>query len=348
MKKHITALLCLSLTMSMSAIAGAEAVTEEMSEITAEVIEISSAEELAAINDNLSGNYVLAADIDLAGEAWTPIGAFVSSGEGEESEMPDETAAFTGSFDGNGHTISNLKVGGEDGIAVGLFGCIANASVGNFTLDQAVSEGTIMAADAVGYAYFSQVSDVTLTNGTVTAYSSELSGEGMYGGIVAAGMCSVIENCTAQADVVIPDNTANAGIVGGGLEMTSVIGCTAEGTISAGSDCYGLGGISGCGFAAEEFTDCTAQNVTITAGEGSRWIGGITGYAGGYEAAEYGMPVTVFTNCTASNVTVDADENAEGVGDIVGSGFFSEEVAEAMGAPFDQPTQFTLVDCAAQ
>ena len=59
------------------------------------------------------------------------------------------------------------------------------------------------------------------------------------------------------------------------------------------------------------------------------------------------MPVTVFTGCKAMNVTVDAKEGAEGVGGIVGSGFFSEELA-ANGAPFDRPTEYELVDCAAQ
>jgi hypothetical protein len=58
------------------------------------------------------------------------------------------------------------------------------------------------------------------------------------------------------------------------------------------------------------------------------------------------MPVTVFTNCTAKNVTVNAGANADGIGDIVGSGFYNEQVAQANGAPFDQPTQYELVDCA--
>ena len=34
------------------------------------------------------------------------------------------------------------------------------------------------------------------------------------------------------------------------------------------------------------------------------------------------------------------------IGDIVGSGFYNEQVAQANGAPFDQPTQYELVDCA--
>ena len=321
---------------------------EAETEAKADAIEISTAEQLAAIKDNLSGNYVLTADIDLAGAEWTPIGAYAPSGESaEEQEIPAVETAFTGTFDGQGHTISNLVINQPEAWAQGLFGCIANTKIGNFTLENATVDAQLMGSDVVGYAYMSTVSGVNLVNGKVTAHAGEMSAEGMYGGIVGAGMGSMVENCTAQADVVIPDGTANAGIVGGGLEMTSVVGCKATGTVTAGNDCYGLGGVSGCGFAAEQFTDCAAENVTITAGDNCFWIGGVTGYAGGYPDAQYGMPVTVFTNCTAKNVTVSAGENADGIGDIVGAGFYNEQVAQSMGAPFDQPTQFELVDCVA-
>ena len=58
----------------------------ELSGEEAEVIEIADAEGLSAINNNLSGNYVLTADIDLAGVEWTPIGTWVPSGESEEEQ----------------------------------------------------------------------------------------------------------------------------------------------------------------------------------------------------------------------------------------------------------------------
>ena len=222
------------------------------------------------------------------------------------------------------------------------------ANVGNFTLENATVDGTVMVADAVGYAYCSTVHDIALVNGKVTAHASEMSGEGMYGGIVGAGMGSVISNCTAQAEIVLSDNTANAGIVGGGLELTSVVNCSATGSITAGDNCYGLGGVSGCGFGAEEFTNDTADNVTITCGDNCFWIGGVTGYAGGFEAEEAGVPVTAVTDCKALNVTVTTGENPDGVSAIVGAGFYNEAVAEAMGAPFDQPTAFTLTDCVAE
>ena len=195
------------------------------------------------------------------------------------------------------------------------------------------------------YSFTSTVHDVHLVNGKVTAYAGEMSAEGMYGGIVGAGMASRIVDCSADAEITIPDGTANAGIVGGGLELTSLVNCTATGSVTAGANCYGLGGVSGCGFGAEEFTNCKASDVTITAGAGCYWIGSITGYAGGYEAQEYGTPVTVFTDCSAENVNI---VQACGEEDLVGAGFYNETVAQALGAPFDQPTVYVIRDSAAE
>ena len=337
MKKILTVVCVIAMMLSLSIVAGAE---------ESRAITITTAEELAGMANDLSADYVLDADIDLAGITWNPIGTYKPSGESEEEqEIPASDAAFTGTFDGQGHTIRNLAVTGKDGIAVGLFGCIANTEVGNFTLENASTEGTVMVADAVGYSFNSKVHDVHLVNGKVTAYAGEMSAEGMYGGIVGAGMGSWIVDCSADAEITIPDGTANAGIVGGGLEMTSLVNCTAAGSVTAGANCYGLGGVSGCGFGAEEFTNCKASNVTITAGTGCYWIGSITGYAGGYEAPEYGTPVTVFTDCSAENVSI---VQACGEEELVGAGFYNEAVAQALGAPFDQPTVYVLRNSAAE
>lgn len=326
--------------------AGAEA--ESAVEAAADAIEISTAEELAAINDNLAGNYVLTADIDLGGAEWTPIGSFVQMGqEGEEAETPNPEYAFTGTFNGNGHTISNFVIHQPEAYCIGLFGCVAGATISELNVENAEVEGTTMVSCVVGYANTSTIDNVNLFGGKVTAYASEMSAEGMYGGIVGAGMGSMLINCSASADIVIPDNTANAGIVGGGLEMTSLLNCSGTGSITAGNNCYGLGGVSGCGFASEEFIACNANDVTITAGDNCFWIGGITGYAGGFEDESLGMPVTSFEDCAARFVKVETGENAEGIGEIVGAGFYHESLAES-GAPFDAPTVYTMVNCVAE
>lgn len=57
---------------------------------------ISTKEDLKAIANDLDGDYILANDIDISGENWTPIGT---------KEKP-----FTGTLDGNGYTISGLTI----------------------------------------------------------------------------------------------------------------------------------------------------------------------------------------------------------------------------------------------
>ena len=321
-----------------------EAVEEEVAKESAEqaeVIEIGTLEELKAVAENLSGNFVLTADIDLGGEEWAPLGSFVPVGaEGEEQELPDTSYAFTGTFDGQGHVISHLSINQPENFCMGLFGCAAGAKIGNVTLEDAKVTGCMMSAAVVGYANSCEVYDVTVKGAEIVAASQEGMGEGMFAAVVGAGMDGVISGCSVEATVTIPDDYANAGLVGGGLEGTSVVGCTATGTLTAGNNCYGLGGISGCGFGSPEFTNALSKDVTITAGEGAYWIGAITGYAGGYEDESLGAAVTKFSGCKAENVSFELGEGSEEAGEVVGGGFYHEEY----GAPYDVPTVFVIED----
>lgn len=319
-------------------------------ETASEVIEIATAEELAAVNQNLSGHYALTADIDLNGCEWAPLGIFIpgSDENGEPTELPDLNCAFTGTFDGNGHTISNFTISQGESYTAGLFGCLANASVSNLTVKDVSAEGFLMVSDVVGYAYMSSISGVKLENGAIHVVPNEMSEEGMFGGIVGAAMGSVITDCEVQVNITIEEGkTANVGIVGGGWQNTSAANCIGHGSIQLGSNCYGVGGISGCGFGSEYFTGCVAEDVTITVGDNCSFIGGITGYCGGYEPAELGVPVTRVTGCRTKNVTIVTGEGAEYVGDFVGGGFLSDEMI-VYGPPFDQPTNYEVADCAAE
>ena len=349
MKKTFALVLTLCLLLTTAAISAAEtAVDEQTSAVYSGVIGISTVEELAAVNSNLAGNYVLTADIDLGGAEWTPIGSFVQLGtEGEEAETPDPAYAFTGTFDGQGHTVSNFVINQPEGWAVGLFSVISNTRIGNFSVKNAKVTGTTITGAVVGYSFFSTVYDVNVEDAVITGNGTEMSEEGMYGGIVGAGMAGLIKGCSAGADIIVPDNSGNGGIIGGGLEMTNVVDCTASGSVTAGNNCYGIGGISGCGFASDEFTGNTAENVKLAVGDNCFWIGGITGYSGGFEDENLGLPVTAFTDCRVNNVEITASDNADGVGAVVGAGFFREGLAEAYGIEaYANPTVFTLKDCA--
>ena len=92
---------------------------------------ITTPEELAAMNDNLSGHFILMADIDLAGIEWTPIGQSTLIAEcvncaNRVQGLRCECRAFRGIFaNPHGYTISNLTISTkETGIDFGLFGLV--------------------------------------------------------------------------------------------------------------------------------------------------------------------------------------------------------------------------------
>lgn len=94
------------------------------------VIIISNDKELIdfATNVNLgkqeykNANVVLTKDINLKGKKWTPIGT-------------SENCAFTGTFDGQGHTVENFKIGNKEYGYAGFFGYLKNAQIFNLHVD---------------------------------------------------------------------------------------------------------------------------------------------------------------------------------------------------------------------
>ena len=111
----------------------------------AEPISISSAADLQKIgNENgypLDGDYRLTQDIDMSGVNFTPIGGGMGSRGSDSGEN-----VFTGTFDGDGHIISNLtiqkKENSDQEWQYGLFGMIGSsdaddkASVRNLILTE--------------------------------------------------------------------------------------------------------------------------------------------------------------------------------------------------------------------
>ena len=87
----------------------------------------SAADMGCASGAGMCAGYELDADLDFAGDTtytpWTPIGVFSST---------DNTVAYRGSFNGNGHTISNLRINlanSTTNYQVGLFGAVGGSAV---------------------------------------------------------------------------------------------------------------------------------------------------------------------------------------------------------------------------
>lgn len=109
--------------------------------------------------DYTSMDFTLTDNIDLGGKEWTPIGNSYNE------------VFYSGSFDGNGKTISNLKItkGQFDNTVienkdVALFGAIKNASIKNLTIQNVDVSGCLQVGALVGYAY---AGDIEIDNITV-------------------------------------------------------------------------------------------------------------------------------------------------------------------------------------
>ncbi|KXL54224.1 endo-1,4-beta-xylanase A precursor [Anaerotignum neopropionicum] len=302
--------------------------------------EIASAAQLYAMRYDLEASYKLTDNIDLndlvlnMGEghvynSWKPIGILTYSNDVDMSKV------FSGIFDGDNYTISNVDVTTDgDMLAVGgIFAC-TTGTIENLTLENVTVTGdetTMATGGVVGYAMDGTVSGVILT-GTNT-----ITGTNCVGGIVG-GSEGAISDCTVSAEggteiIVIGDNDffdgriiqcdiAECGglIVGGGFGG-SVIDCDATGTITAnGQDPVGLGGIGGCLQCMAEISGNTA-NVTINTTNGGHAIGGLCGFAGmGDDGKGTVADPSEISNCDVA-VHINAP-NATHVGGLVGTGLY--------------------------
>ena len=301
--------------------------------------QISTAEQLYRIHDDLTAHYILIADIDLSAyENWTPIGAFQSLSDApEDAEVPHPDYAFTGTFNGDGHTISNLTVSSDAPMGAGLFGCAAGTENGaayirNFTLKNVNVSGFYLVGGAVGLQFMNcPVSDIHLVG------ENTLTGMHGIGGIVGTGF-DLISNCSATADIVVQgDDGACAGLIAGGTTMSSVKNCEVTGgkITAEGNATWGFGALCGAPWGAAEITDCKVSGTVITvSGENNRLVGGLVGFGGTYDPT---APAQI-TGCTVEDVTIIVSETTDSVGGLIGAGKEMMEGSEVMSS-------FKISDC---
>lgn len=240
-------------------------------------IAISDVAGLKAISNNVAASYVLTADLDLAGEDWTPI------------------ATLKGKLDGQGHTISNLTVSGND--HSGLFAQLNGATVTdlNFVHAQVTTNATNSGFGGVlaGYVVGSTVSLITVDEtSSVTGYN--------VGGIVGRTWSSLSNISYCINNATVSTDGANAGEAAGGIVglgvYVNITYCINNGTIQHGA-ANGeqlTGGIAGRfgGSAATSLTYCLNTGSVSS----SHTAGGIAGknmFAGcSYENCVCTVPVT--------------------------------------------------------
>jgi len=245
---------------------------------------------------NWSKNYILVDDIIFPSPSegsieWTPIG--------------DNSTRFTGIFNGNGKTISNLTI--STGSSAGMFGYIgAGGTIENLGLIDCSITAMSLVGGIAGTNY-GTIQNCYVT-GTVTGsnYIGGIAGQNGMGGVQAQ-----IKNCYSTATVTATLNTSDSqtgGIVGT-LSQGTVENCYFTGTVQGANSSAGsadmtapyttnAGGIVGK-ISSGTVQNCYSTGYIISGTTYNYWniayAGGIAGYGGG-----------VIQNCYSTAVVTNA------------------------------------------
>ena len=215
---------------------------------------------------------------------------------------------FTGVFDGNHKTISNLRLVNEFGFYEGLFGFVAgeHARIENVTLMNPSVVGEIgrYVGALVGGMEGASVVNCHVWSGNVRAFShiggligrndggtisectvwARVQGTSRVGGLVGQSYFGTFERCRTEVEVLAPQSSYWVGGLVGELRQATVRECRTRGTVS-GDAC--VGGLVGESYIGAIERCCMAGGVSGTAN-----VGGILGLNSGgfvddcYTAAE--------------------------------------------------------------
>ena len=271
--------------------------------------EIYTASQLSSM-DGSSGYYRLMSDIEITDEdEWESI------------------SSFSGTLDGNGHTIS--------GLTSALFDSLSGATVTNLNLSGTIGSEDDTATGNVGFLANSAVYGTNVSNVTAsgTIYSSGTNTGGLIGYVYAfnsSGQYSAVYISNCSTNVTINSSGGNTGgLVGNVSQGCYITDCTSEGTItSSGAYTGGLVGAANVCFISNSSSSCTVNGgansgglVGLTASTtltdctasgdvtGTSYVGGLVGYCG----------PTSLSNCLAEgNVTSTGTEDSTYTGGLIG------------------------------
>lgn len=201
--------------------------------------------------NNFAGKTVtLANNIDLNNEKWTPIGIYGT-----------QATWFKGTFDGQNHAVTGLKVEESRKNGVGFFSKVYTGTIKNLTVEGSVSApGCTYVGGIVGHGY------ATITNCTFKGTVSG-SGAAQVGGIAGSGGFTV-DRCSVYGDVSA--GCWAGGIVGNCQDGGAYTNCYVEGTISSESTFWG-GGAAGITpvplYPSQVISGCYSNTVVKVAGE---------------------------------------------------------------------------------
>lgn len=231
--------------------------------------QIATPPQLQVLDDGLlDADFVLVDDVNAAVTSdWNGGKGFVPIGDRKDGER------FTGTFDGAGHTISNLRIRRPDENGVALFGALGETTLQDVTLQNVEVAGGSQVGGLVGQNVGGQIRGTDL-EGTVT-------GDVSVGGIVGLSFGGgVVQNSRAQ--VTVRGEAVVGGLVGRNRESTirrseaRNLEAGTEKPVAAGTEKPGqVGGLVGRNVRGE-IQESEAEGDVVSEGERGQ-IGGLVG-----------------------------------------------------------------------
>ncbi|MDO5149967.1 MAG: GLUG motif-containing protein [Oscillospiraceae bacterium] len=230
------------------------------------------------VTKNISANAVLTADIKVNSNLLSSLkydkDGNVINGDSFSSWTPigNELNSYTGTFDGQGFTVSGLYVNNTDsntGKYVGLFGRVASGGK--------VSKVGVVDSYFNAYRFVGGVCGYNIGGNITECYNKgTVNGNDTYtGGVCGGNNSGTIQNCYNEGSVTGKDE--RTGGVCGNNEKATIINCYNTGKV--------VGNISGSGgVCGNNYTDGTIQNcynigtVSLSTTVEESAIGGVCGY----------------------------------------------------------------------
>lgn len=282
-----------------------------------------------------TANAVLTADIDLSGQNWTPIG--------------NGSTAYTGTFDGQGHTISGMTIENAASYS-GLFGN-SEGTIKSFTLTGSITVTGDETVAKVGGAVGSL--GTASAGGTVSGVISGVhitvsAGNDHIGGVVGSmpeNSSPTVENCIYTGKITVTVAAGSVAGIVGYIRTGTIQNCANQGSISV--DVGGTGSVGGilgyCNNGGIYIRNC--YNTGAISADGTDNVGAIVGQNKGTQAtvsncyyltgsANQGQGQ--LTTDAAGTVVKTADEFASGEVTYLLNGSTSEDLTWYQNLDNDQ------------
>ena len=212
-----------------------------------QTVEIQNWYDLDAVRNNLVGSYVLMENLDDTTDGYDQLVGETADGKGWQP-IGTEGNAFTGTFYGTGHTISDLFIDRPDEDEVGLFGRVQEGLVRNVGLVSVNVTGKKFVGALVGYSWRGTIDSDIRSPNSMTYSRGSVTGEENVGGLVGNNYDGTVNQCESSADVFhassAPDEDRwrTGGVVG--LNSGTVLNCDYNGVVNGDRQVGGLVGLN--------------------------------------------------------------------------------------------------------